>query len=68
MLQPGMFDLRLYGFSGGLRNLKLYRALSLVLHDDRTCSDLIAMAHFPDFESRKVACAQLAVYAEVEQR
>ena len=40
----------------------------LVLHDDRACGHLVAVAHVPDFEGDEIASAQLAVDAQIEER
>lgn len=42
-------------------------ALRLVLHDDSARRHLVAVAHVPDLQRDKIAAAQLAVDAEVEQ-
>jgi len=62
-----VLDPRLQGVSGGGRDLELHRALSLVLHHDRTGCHLVAVAEVPDFEADENAAAQLAVDARVEQ-
>ena len=61
-------DPHLYSVPGCLRDLKLHRALSLVLHDDGAGRHLIAVAHVPYLEGDEIASTQLAVDAKVEER
>ena len=51
-----------------LGDLKLDRALGLLLHDHRPRHDPSALDHIVDAESNQIAAAQLAVDGEVEQR
>jgi hypothetical protein len=66
-LAPGLLDPSLQSVTGGPRDLELHRALGLVLHDEGAASYLIPMAHVPNLEGDKVASAQLAVDALVEE-
>ena len=50
------------------RDLKLHRALSLVLHHDSPGGHMIAMAYVAHAQAYQVASAQLAVDAKIEQR
>jgi hypothetical protein len=51
-----------------LGDLKLDRALGLLLHDHRPRHDPSALDDIVDAESHQIAASQLAVYGEVEQR
>jgi len=51
-----------------LGDLKLDRALGLLLHDHRPRRDPSALDDIVDTESNQIAAAQLAVDGEVEQR
>jgi beta-keto acid cleavage enzyme len=49
------------------RDLELDRALCLVLHDSGSGGHLIAMGEIADLQAHKIAAAQLAVDAKVEE-
>lgn len=49
-------------------NLKLDRSLGLLLHDNRSGSNPIALDHIVNLEPDQIARAQLAIDGEVEQR
>jgi uncharacterized protein (DUF2336 family) len=63
-----LLDPLLHGLARRRRDLKLHRALGFVLHDDRARGHPLAVAHVPDLEADKVATAQLAVDAKIEER
>ena len=66
-LQLGLPDPLLYRVARGRCDLELHRSLRLLLHDDGTRSDLIAMADVADLEFHKIAAAQLAVDSEIKK-
>ena len=54
--------------SGGLRNLELYWPMGLLLHDDRSSGDSIAVGDVANSQLHEVAAAQLAADRQVEER
>ena len=63
LLDPG-----LDGIARWRCDLELHRSLRLLLHDDRSGCDLLAMADIANLEFHEVTASQFAVNAEVEQR
>src|SRR5260370_23304236 len=51
-----------------LSDLKLHRSVGLLLHDNRTGGDMIALEHIANVKPNQVAPEQLAVDGEIEQR
>jgi len=54
-LQRSLLNPCLQGVSRRCCDLELHWALGLVLHDDRACGYLLAVAHVPDLERDEIA-------------
>ena len=65
--QPSLLDPLLHGLSRGRCDLKLHRALGLVLHDYGTGGHLIAVADVPDLEAHEITAAKLAIDSQIEE-
>jgi hypothetical protein len=57
----------LQGLAGNRRYFKLNWPVGLVLHDDGTRGDLVAMSYVSDLEGEKVAATKLAVNTEIKE-
>jgi hypothetical protein len=66
--QASLLDPCLDGIACRLRDLELNWPQRLLLRDDCSSRDLVAVADIADFELDEVAATQFAVDAEVEQR
>jgi hypothetical protein len=65
-LSEDFFDPGLQGLAGNRRYFNLNGSLGLVLHDDGTRGDLVAMSDVSDLEGEKVAATKLAVNTEIK--